>query len=184
MLKNVDISIYQPSVVKDYREFKEIASIENEALTDSWTASNNVFLDQFIETLTENGCKRWEKILGIQPKGTDTLQVRRFRIKSRINEDLPYTWRSLENVLNSLCGKESYAMTLYNNEYRLKILLELTVKKLFDEVESTVKRMIPANLILEVELRYNQHLQLKPYKHSELAEYTHKELREEVFTNI
>ena len=112
MLKNVDISIYQPSVVKDYKEFKEISKRENEILTNCWTASNNVFLDQFIETLTENGCKRWEKILGIQPKGTDTLQVRRFRIKSRINEDLPYTWRSLENVLNSLCGKESYAMTL------------------------------------------------------------------------
>ena len=39
-------------------------------------------------------------------------------------------------------------MTLYNDEYRLRILLELTVKKLFDEVEKTVKRMIPANLIL------------------------------------
>ena len=48
MLKAVDISIYQPSVVKDYREFKEIASRENEILTNCWTASNNVFLDQFI----------------------------------------------------------------------------------------------------------------------------------------
>ena len=171
MLKNVDISIYQPSVVKDYKEFKEISKRENKVLTDSWTDSNSVFLDQFIETLTENGCKRWEKILGIQPKGTDTLQVRRFRIKSRINEDLPYTWRSLENVLNSLCGKESYAMTLYNDEYRLK--------KLFDEVESTVKRMIPANLILEVELRYNQHLHLKAFTHEYLKAYTHDGLREE-----
>ena len=178
MLKNVDISIYQPSVVKDYKEFKEISKRENEILTNCWTASNNVFLDQFIETLTENGCKRWEKILGIQPKGTDTLQVRRFRIKSRINEDLPYTWRTLENVLNSLCGKESYAMTLYNDEYRLKILLELTVKKLFDEVEKTVKRMIPANLILEVELRYNQHLHLKAFTHEYLKAYTHNGLRE------
>ena len=82
MLKNVDVSIYQPDVVKDYREFKEITEIENTILTDCWSSSNNVFLDQFIETLTDNGCKRWEKILNIQPKGTDTLEVRRFRIKS------------------------------------------------------------------------------------------------------
>ena len=84
----------------------------------------------------------------------------------------------MENVLNNLCGKESYAMTLYNDEYRLKILLELTVKKLFDEVEKTVKRMMPANLILEVELRYNQHLQLKAFTHEYLKGYTHNGLRE------
>lgn len=92
---------------------------------------------------------------------------------------MPYTWRALENVLNSLCGKESYEMTLYNDEYRLKILLELTVKKLFDEVEKTINRMIPANLILEVELRYNQHLQLKAFTHEYLKAYTHNGLREE-----
>ena len=180
MLKNVDISIYQPLIIKDYREFKEIAEIENTILTDCWSSSNNVFLDQFIETLTDNGCKRWEKILNIQPKGTDTLEVRRFRIKSRINEDLPYTYNALVNVLNSLCGEGQYTINLYNNEYRLKILIELTAKKLFDEVESTVKRMIPANLILEVDLRYNQHKTLAKYTHKQLSKYTHKELREDV----
>lgn len=180
MLKNVDISIYQPLIIKDYREFKEIAEIENTILTDCWSSSNNVFLDQFIETLTDNGCKRWEKILNIQPKGTDTLEVRRFRIKSRINEDLPYTYNALVNVLNSLCGEGQYTINLYNNEYRLKILIELTAKKLFDEVESTVKRMIPANLILEVDLRYNQHKTLSKYTHKQLSKYTHIELREEV----
>ena len=180
MLKNVDISIYQPLIIKNYREFKEIAEIENTILTDCWSSSNNVFLDQFIETLTDNGCKRWEKILNIQPKGTDTLEVRRFRIKSRINEDLPYTYKALVNVLNSLCGEEQYTINLYNNEYRLKILIELTAKKLFDEVESTVKRMIPANMILEVSLRYNQYLHFKKYTYGQLSVYTNKQLREEV----
>lgn len=180
MLKNVDISIYQPLIIKNYREFKEIAEIENTILTDCWSSSNNVFLDQFIETLTDNGCKRWEKILNIQPKGTDTLEVRRFRIKSRINEDLPYTYNALVNVLNSLCGEGQYTINLYNNEYRLKILIELTAKKLFDEVESTVKRMIPANMILEVSLRYNQYLHFKKYTYGQLSVYTNKQLREEV----
>mgnify|MGYP005756624091 FL=1 len=180
MLKNVDISIYQPLIIKNYREFKEIAEIENTILTDCWSSSNNVFLDQFIETLTDNGCKRWEKILNIQPKGTDTLEVRRFRIKSRINEDLPYTYKALVNVLNSLCGEGQYTINLYNNEYILKILIELTAKKLFDEVESTVKRMIPANMILEVSLRYNQYLHFKKYTYGQLSVYTNKQLREEV----
>ena len=139
-----------------------------------------MFLDQFIETLTDNGCKRWEKILDIKPRDTDTLQVRRFRIKARINEDLPYTWRALERVLDTMCGKGAYAMTLYNEEYRLVILLELTVKKLFDEVEQSVKRMIPANLILDVRLRYNTWGQVKVLTWGDLKNRTWKDVKEEV----
>ena len=145
-----------------------------------WTAADSVFLDQFIETLTDNGCKRWEKILDIKPRDTDTLQVRRFRIKARINEDLPYTWRALEKVLDTMCGKGAYAMTLYNEEYRLVILLELTVKKLFDEVEQSVKRMIPANLILDVRLRYNTWGQVKVLTWGDLKNRTWKDVKEEV----
>ena len=145
-----------------------------------WTAADSVFLDQFIETLTDNGCKRWEKILDIKPRDTDTLQVRRFRIKARINEDLPYTWRALEKVLDTMCGKGAYAMTLYNEEYRLVILLELTVKRLFDEVEQSVKRMIPANLILDVRLRYNTWGQVKVLTWGDLKNRTWKDVKEEV----
>lgn len=93
---------------------------------------------------------------------------------------MPYTYKALVNVLNSLCGEGQYTINLYNNEYRLKILIELTAKKLFDEVKSTVKRMIPANLILEVDLRYNQHKTLAKYTYKQLSKYTHIELREEV----
>ena len=180
MLKAVDIGIYQPDVIRDYREFKVLSEVESQILTKAWSDANNVLLDQFIETLTENGCRRWERILAIAPKGTDSLEVRQFRIKARLNEELPYTWRALVNVLDNLCGKGMYEITLYNNEYRLKILIELTVKKMFDEVKETVKRMIPANLILDVELRYNQHSLFLSVIHRRMSPYTHRELREEV----
>ena len=62
MLKEVDISVYLPEVVKHYREIVGITEAENPELTMLWTSADSVFLDQFIETLTDNGCKRWEKI--------------------------------------------------------------------------------------------------------------------------
>ena len=71
-------------------------------------------------------------------------------------------------------------MTLYNEEYRLVILLELTVKKLFDEVEQSVKRMIPANLILDVRLRYNTWGQVKVLTWGDLKNRTWKDVKEEV----
>lgn len=182
MLKEVDITGYQPTVIKDYREFKALAGTENPELTQAWTSSDIVFLNQFIDTLTEEGCKRWEKMLKIQVMGTDTLETRRFRILSRLNENLPYTYRMLQSYLDTLCGEGNYQMTLYANDYRLKILLELGIKKMFDDVESAVKRMIPANLILEVALRYNQHSTVGQYTHGQLAQWTHQEIREEALT--
>ena len=182
MLKTVDIAQYQPDVIKDYLEFRVLAETENTVLTDLWTAADGVFSDQFVETLTENGCKQWEKILKIQAMGTDTLETRRFRILSRLNENLPYTYRMLKNYLDTLCGIGNYKMTLYAKEYRLKILLELGIKKMFDDVEQAVKRMIPANILLEVAIRYNQHSAVGQYTHGQLEKWTHQTIREEVFS--
>lgn len=183
MDKQVNIEHYQPDVIKDYREFKAIAQTENPELYLLWTASDNAFNDQFVDTLTINGCERWEKMLGIQPMGTDTLEERRFRIKARLNENLPYTMRMLKNSLSALCGADGYSLTLYAGEYRLKILVELTVKKMFAEAESMVKRMIPANMIIDISLRYNQWLTLKPLTWGQAAGYTWGGIREEVIEN-
>ena len=179
MLRDVNIRRYQPDTIKDYQEIKAIAQSENPDLTACWSASNSVFLDQFVDSLTENGCKRWEKILKLTPMATDTLEERRFRIKTRLNEDLPYTYRMLTQMLNALCGEGNYQLTLYHEEYRLVLLLELSVKKIFHEAEEMVKRVIPANLLLEVELRYNQHLTVANLTHEGLKVYTHQMIREE-----
>ena len=73
-------------------------------------------------------------------------------------------------------------MTLFAKEYRLKILLELGIKKMFDDVEQAVKRMIPANILLEVAIRYNQHSAVGQYTHGQLEKWTHQTIREEVFS--
>ena len=183
MDKQVNIEHYQPDVIKDYREFKAIAQTENPELYLLWTASDNAFNDQFVDTLTVNGCERWERMLSIQPMGTDTLEERRFRIKARLNENLPYTMRMLKNSLSALCGADGYSLTLYAGEYRLKILVELTVKKMFAEAEKMVKRMIPANMIIDISLRYNQWLALRPITWGQAAGYTWGEIKEEVIEN-
>ena len=179
MAREADIQFYQPSLMKQTEEFQRLAQTEDPELSLCWTGAENAFLDQFVDSLTENGCKRWEKILKLTPMATDTLEERRFRIKTRFNEDLPYTYRMLTQMLNALCGEGNYQLTLYHEEYRLMLLLELSVKKIFHEAEEMVKRVIPANLLLEVELRYNQHLTVANLTHGGLKVYTHQMIREE-----
>mgnify|MGYP001207960016 FL=1 len=174
------IQEYWPSILQEIEEFKELANTENIEINGLKESITNLIDDQFIQTATERGIARREKIYKITPFADDDLESRRFRVLARENDKLPYTYRVLENKLNQLCGENGYVMTLNAGEYTLNIKIELVVKRMFDEVDKLVRRMAPANLVITVELRYNQHLTLAKFTHAQLSQYTHKELREEV----
>lgn len=176
------IQEYWPSVLQEIEEFKELANTENIEINGLKESITNLIDDQFIETATERGIARREKIFKITPYADDSLETRRFRVLARENDKLPYTYRVLENKLNQLCGENGYVMTLNAGEYTLNIKIELVVKRMFDEVDKLVRRMAPANLVITVELRYNQHITLSKFTHAQLNRYTHKQLREEVIS--
>lgn len=171
---------YLPQVLKEVRELKAIVEAEEPEIIDLWTALENVLNDQFIDDATENGVNRLEKILRIIPKATESLDVRKFRILTRFNEQLPYTFRTLQHQLETLCGANGFSLTLNNTDYTLKVRVELGVKGKFNEVDSLLKRTVPANMIIDLSLLYNQHSTLAGFTHSQLSGYTHEQLRNEV----
>lgn len=179
--ENIDLKDYWPLVTKKILEFEKIADAENPEINNLWAAHKKVLDNQFIKTLTEEGCARWENILNIVPMGTDTLEDRRFRILARINADLPFTFRQLENMLYALCG-DDYTCELVNNEYKLVVRLALGIRRQYDEVSSLLKKVVPANLLIDLDLLWNQYLLLEPFIHEDLEPYTHEELREENLT--
>lgn len=180
MNREVDINRYIPPDRKDFREFNEIAKVENIELKEFWNSIESGFNDQFLQDMTVDGVKRWESMLNITPKGTETLEDRKFRISNRLFDDLPYTMRTLQARLNALCGKNGYKIDLKNNEYKITIKVELTVKHQVEEIRKVLSKMIPANMIQYVELIYNTHEMLSKYTHEELSQFTHYQLREEV----
>ena len=81
-------------------------------------------------------------------------------------------------MLYALCG-DDYTCELINNEYKLVVRLALSVRKQYNEVDSLLRKVVPANLIIDLSLLWNQYLILEPFTHEELEEYLHSELREE-----
>ena len=144
-----------------------------------WIDAENVFDDQFIQNATENGVKRWEKILGITPKGTYTLDERRFNVLARMNEQLPYTMKQLHSSLTSLCGEEGYSLKLNADAYELIIKLALANENNIEAVESLLYKMLPANIVKNV-MMFNTYTILADFTHEQLAAYTHKGVREEI----
>lgn len=173
---------YLPPFIRNVKECESIMNDGEQPEIDfAWKEIENVLKDQFISDATENGVKRWEKILGIVPKGTVTLGERRFSILSKINETLPFTITTLKEQLKSLCGENNYSVVV--DGYSLIVRVALEAKNNLADVDALLKRIVPANMVIDLSIKYNTHGNLEVHTHEELHAYTHEQLRNEVFAN-
>ena len=77
---------YLPPVIRNVREYQAIMKDGEQAeVAALWDAVDAAFNDQFVNSATLNGVQRWENILGIQPKGTDSLdEIGRASCRERV----------------------------------------------------------------------------------------------------
>lgn len=168
---------YLPYIVRDYAEFQGITGAEQPEFENAWAAVDDLLNNQFITTAGNLGLSRWEKILGITPKGTDTLDDRRFRVLTRLNEELPYTLPQLRLILETLCGAGNYSAIVEKGTYILVVKIGLAAKKNFSDVEALLQRVVPANMVVDLSQLYNTHAELGRFTHAQLAAFTHDHLR-------
>lgn len=171
---------YLPEIIKDFREYQTLMCIEQTEFEEGWAFAEYALQESVIMTATDYGLSRWEKMLGVTPKATETLDERRFKIISLISNDMPYTYRQLEKQLTNLCGINGYEIVLDNDRYSILVKVALTAKNNYEAVRTLLEQILPANLILDTMLKYNQHLTFIGMTHAEMAAYTHIRLREEV----
>ena len=178
--RTIDLTDYLPDVLKNVTEMQAIMKSETPIVQAILNACENCMNDQFISEATEHGIARREKMLDITPYATDTLEDRRFRLLSRYNENTPYTRKSLANMLETLCGKDGFKLTILTSEFTVKVRVALTVKKQADSVSELLERILPYNMAFSVELLYNTWQKLKPYTWADIHKIDWKELKEEV----
>ncbi len=176
----MSVKKYLIDKILEIKDFEIITDIHDEELTTLNAAIVNMLDDEFIATANETGIARREKLLNIQPFYDDTLESRKFRIQTRWNSKLPYTYKQFENRLNSLIGTGGYIASINYAAYTLAIKINLGQKRMFQDVRVMMKNMSPANMVVTVELQYNRHIDLAQYAHSYLNTKTHIQLREEV----
>ena len=173
-----------PEFIQEIKEMKVIMSVEDNFLTAGGDnldlAVKNVFKDQFINTATEKGVKRYEDMLRITARATEEFDVRRFRLFVRFNEKLPYTVPKLKEQLTALCGDSGYSIMLDAVNFNLVVKIALKSKGMADEVGAMLERMVPLNMTIDLDLMYNQHLTVGKYTHGFLSKYTQKGIRDEV----
>lgn len=171
---------YIPPEFQKYEELKAIFNTEQFDFVNFWdNGVQTVMNEQFVTSLDEWGCEKWEKMIGISYLSDDTLDQRRFRILSYLNARLPYTYRQLQNILEGLCGKNGFLTYLFNNEYNLVVKLSLNNERNYNTACSMLRSIVPANLTINV-FMFNTHKILHLHPHKELHKYTHYGVRTDV----
>ena len=133
---------YLPPVLRDITEFNAINNANEPAISLAWNSLDRVMANQFLDDADEWGVSVWEKELKIFPKDTDTLELRKARIKAMWNRELPYTLPWLRKWLAGTCGGKA---VLEKSGYRLRI--DTDGAELSEDLKAMIRQAIPANLL-------------------------------------
>lgn len=171
---------YLPPILLKTYEFPLLCETEQPEIDRLHDAADAVLDAQFLSTAGEYAIQRYEKIFGVVPQDTDTLDERRFKVLTRINTQLPFSVRRLRQQLETLCGADGYKLELDGDRYTLTVKVALTAKRNQQAVEELLADIVPANMVCTTSLLYNQHADLTRFTHAQLALLTHCEIREEV----
>lgn len=147
----VDLLKKLPVYHRQIYEYQQIAGAQTPELEALLIAIDFVLDNWFIETASEYGIARQEKIAGITPEAGIDLETRRYILLSKMTEKIPYTDDTLEERLASMCGGEDYysVMRDYLN-YKINVTTKVVDKGAFDEICNALVKMLPCNLILTI----------------------------------
>ena len=171
---------YLPPILLKTYEFPLLCETEQPEIDRLHDAADAVLDAQFLSTAGEYAIQRYEKIFGVVPQDTDTLDERRFKVLTKINAQLPFSVRRLRQQLATLCGADGYKLELDGGKYTLTVKVALTAKRNQQAVEELRADIVPAKMGCTTSLLYNQHADLTRFTHAQLALLTHFEIREEV----
>lgn len=136
---------YLPHVLREYQEMKGIMDGQQWLFTLLWDEMERIFENQFIETADAGGLERWERMMQLYPKGSDSLEERCFRIKTKWNQgQLPYTYRTLQQYLATVSG--DFETRVDHNAYALFLRVRLEGFRRRDALAEVLRKMIPANI--------------------------------------
>lgn len=137
---------YWPRHLQELLEFRQIANAEQPEFEQMYDAVRQMADDFFLSRLSEDGCRRWEKMLGLTPGARDSLEVRRQRILMRFMAGVVYTLQTLREYLAQMGVLETCWVDY--NAYRLHIRIILEASSLRETLQEELRQMIPANMEL------------------------------------
>ncbi len=182
MIREADLLSYIPDFLKEYEEMRAVQEVLQPEIQRLEDETESVFSNQFISSSDIRSMKRYEKMLHIQPLPDDTLADRRFKVLSKWNRMIPYTKIALRQKLSVLCGEDGFTLEIDPKKV-ITVRVALKSKRNFYEVREMLEEFVPCNMVMDLDLLYNQHDLLCKFTHKQLRAWSHRQIRNEVFIN-
>lgn len=170
-----------PEIFTNIPEIAQIYAMNDKQGEDLESAVDRMDRNIFLDSMDEATIKRWENILQITPLDTDTVEDRRFRVKSKVIEKLPYSHRVILRKLDILCPL-GYEMILSDDKTDVLVKLALKSRNTIEDVDKMMDEMLPLNMTYIVMVLWNDYNTISKYTHEELAVFTYGSIKEDVFT--
>lgn len=173
---------YLPPFLQEYREYRRLFTALQEEISEGEQSVlrriEAALDDTFISTATAEGIRRWEQTLSIVPSLESTLDDRREVVRMKLVGERPYTMIKLREMLDKLLGIDRYTLE-FVGPYELKLQIELTSKFQRAAATDLIERIIPANILCNITLRYRQYNYFnQKYTHNQMSTHTHSGLKE------
>lgn len=171
-VRDVKVERYYPDVLINAKEFGALAKIVDPELISTWQALWQQMLNTFVYDIDIDGANRWESMLHLYPKKTDSLEIRRRTILTKINATLPYTFRSFQAMLNSIYGENAVIESVVYDKYELWLDIAANLLANNAELRRFAHVIVPANLAISASntkiCKINQYYgcALVSYRHS------------------
>lgn len=175
-----DLTEYLPPVALQIQNIAQVLAVEQPIFATAWRKLETVLLEEMIMQAGSYGIGRWEELLQIAGRESLSLEERRRLVLLRLNEQLPFTISRLRELLAANVPEGEYVLTLDHAAYTLHVFLSLSSKGCAPALRELLRRVIPANLQVDLQLLYNTYGRLARCKHADLAKLRHWEIREEV----
>lgn len=169
-----------PEIITMIPDIAQIYNVNDAQCDELESAIEELDNNLFLEEMNENMIARWESMLQITALDDDTVEDRRFRIKMKVLENLPYSYNEILRRLHNLCP-EGCEFILNEKLIEAQVKLALTSKRMLEDVDKLLADILPLNIAYAVSVIWNQHKTLASFTHKQLSARTHKDIREEVF---
>ena len=138
---------YLPSLYRENKEMEGLMNAEQPIYDEAETDIKFAFSRQFVVTADEKGVEQYEKILGIMPTATDSLEFRKRRVITRLSTTPPYTLNYLKQQLTTIFGAGNFNAWVDYGKRELYVDSFINNISLFFELETFIAKVKPANMI-------------------------------------
>lgn len=134
--------------IQDIYEFKQIAEAEQPEFDLLYDKVKQYPKEVIVETATNEGLSRYEKMLGLNKKST--TELRKINILQALSAKLPFTEKYFKNLLNDIIGESGYYFEVTG--YHLEVGVVASKEELLEMLREDFRKKLPANISFSVKV--------------------------------